>query len=93
MVDRAALLKMHPAASPEVAPLRRVACAVIGQAVADLHNPALPARVRAQARGFVQSPNFTTWCGLTGINPAAARSKLLVLTLGDDPQNPADLEQ
>jgi len=91
VVDRLAWKKMYPPAAPDV-PLRRIATAVIHQTVLDLQNVSAPARVRARAAAFIRSQSFTTWCGLTSLNPEAVRSNLLVLTLADadDPQTPAE---
>jgi len=78
---------MYPPASVDV-PLRRIAAAVVGQAVADLRG-AQP-RQRKHAEAFIKSQSFTTWCGLTPLDPHAVRERLLVLRLTDEADKAPD---
>jgi hypothetical protein len=54
--------------------VRRLAIAVLQQAISDLDYPSEPDRRSAEA--FIAREDFDTWCVLAGINPAAARERL-----------------
>jgi hypothetical protein len=54
--------------------VRRLAAAVLLQAVADLHS-AIP-EYRRSATAFVEREDFDAWCALAGVNPTAARERL-----------------
>jgi len=68
---------MHPPAARELAPLQRIACAVLQQAVSDLRNLEAPPSLRADARQFIVSENFLLLCRVTTLNGDAARETLL----------------
>ena len=68
---------MYPAPARELAPLQRIATAVLHQAVDDLRSVETPRLLREDAFRFVRSPGFLIWCSLTEVNPEAARVRLL----------------
>ena len=76
---------MHPPAFRELAPLQRLATAVLHQVVDDVRSVETPRLIREDACRFVRSPGFLVWCSLTEVNPEAARAKLVLTLAEDDP--------
>ena len=69
---------MHPLPSRPVAPVSRLASAILEQAVSDLRNLEAPPSLRADAMRFIVSENFLLLCRvMRAIDPDAAREKLL----------------
>ena len=87
-VDCLAFERMYPRPERLVEPIHRLAVAVVHQAVDDLAAP--QPLVRRSAVRFFRSDAFDTWCGLTPLNPAAVRARLVILRLveGDDAHDP-----
>jgi hypothetical protein len=54
--------------------IRRLAIAVLHQAILDLDCASTPDRRSAQA--FIERDDFDCWCALAGVNPTAARERL-----------------
>ena len=54
--------------------VRRLAVAVLQQAISDLDSAVDPDRRSAEA--FIERDDFDYWCGLAGVNPIAARERL-----------------
>jgi hypothetical protein len=54
--------------------VRRLAIAVLQQAISDLDRAAVPDRRSAEA--FIAREDFDCWCFLAGVNPTAARERL-----------------
>ena len=54
--------------------VRRLAVAVLQQAISDLDSAADPDRRSAEA--FIAREDFDYWCVLAGVNPTAARERL-----------------
>ena len=84
-VDLQSLARMHPPAFRELAPLQRLATAVLHQVVDDVRSVETPRLIREDACRFVRSPGFLVWCSLTEVNPEAARAKLVLTLAEDDP--------
>jgi hypothetical protein len=55
--------------------VRRLAAAVVQQAIGDLDCTSEPDRRSAEA--FIGREDFDHWCVLAGLNPTAARERLL----------------
>jgi len=68
---------MHPLPSRPVAPVSRLASAILEQAVSDLRNLEAPPSLRADAMRFIVSENFLLLCRATTLNGDAARETLL----------------
>jgi hypothetical protein len=77
-IDREVFSRMYPPAARPVAPIQRLATAVVHQAVTDLRSPEASVPTRARAASFIASESFIIWCRLTEVvDPEAARARLL----------------
>ena len=60
----------------ELAPCRRLACAVIHQALEDLEASNVTLQIRARVFIFRDNPGFSFWCGLACQDPKTLRRQL-----------------
>lgn len=83
-VDSLAWSRMYPPAQTPLSPIRRLATAVVHQALDDLAAP--QPLVRRDAQRFFRGEAFEAWGSLTPLNVAAVRQRLVILRLvdGDD---------
>jgi hypothetical protein len=81
-VDLLILQSMYPPSQPEPAPLTRLACAIVTQAVEDLRAP--DPLLQRDARRFFAGNAFTTWAQYTPLDVSAVRRQLVILRLTDD---------
>ena len=61
----------------EPRPGARLAVAILQQAIHDLREPGVPARVRQDARVFLSSTWLGFWCDRVDMNPESLRARLL----------------